>query len=263
MRAVQNLVLNSLRKGTMSVFHISPGHFPSGVMMERDIMEEIFKQLDAFWMYDGNPCSEKPHALLKSGKHSNGFIMCKEVLQYPSLCNIFAREMVKKLSHITVAAGTDMRIDAVASSAYSALDLGHEVASTLARRNPEVKHIQVEKDSNGNPTVVRGGIDPDHSVLIVNELMTTGEGSTYETLKAIRDCNGEGKPGPKIINPAVVLVHRSKDLKLADGTDVVPVFHFDIENFDPDNCPYCAAGSEAIKPKVGDGTNWRRLHGRI
>jgi len=58
-----------------------------------------------------------------------------------------------------------------------------------------------------------------------------------------------------------VLVHRSKDYTLPDGSGVYPIFHFDMEDFDSEKeCPYCKTGSIAIKPKQGD--SWNLIHGR-
>jgi len=60
-----------------------------------------------------------------------------------------------------------------------------------------------------------------------------------------------------------VLMHRSRDFQLKDGSEAVPVFHFDMADFDVEHgetCPYCQAGSQAIKPKKDN--NWEILHGR-
>lgn len=251
------------RVAMRQVFKLSPLSFANRRMTPAEV-EAIFYHFGAFWQYRGEPNAKKPHALLKSGKHSNGFIACKDVLKYPRMCELFANEMLKvvesKLSPVFVR----NQINAVASSAYSAINLGWEVARLLSERGEKsdvkaCEHITVEKDNKGNPTVIRGGIDPDKSVLVINELMTTGGGSTFETLQAVRQCNGQNLH-PAIVTPVFVLIHRSKDLTLADGFELEPVFHFDIANFEPEECPYCKAGSEAIKPKVGDGTNWKRLH---
>ena len=216
--------------------------------MTQNELVSLFRKLKAFWQYTGEPCAEKPHALLKSGKHSNGFIPCKDVLKYPFLCKLLALEMCKKLTEDEIS-----QIDVVASSAYSAITIGYEVATLLGKH---VEHVIVEKDSNGNPTIIRGGIDASKTVLIVNELMTTGNGSTWETKKAVLECNGKDLP-PKIFQKSLVLIHRSQDYKLHDGSEVIPVFHFDIADFTPDDCPYCKAGSSAIKPKLGN--NWKLL----
>ncbi|MEI7810093.1 MAG: hypothetical protein WCI41_00855 [bacterium] len=244
-------VLEIIQNG--DVFELTPNHFRNRFMSERE-MKAIFDYFDAFWQYKGGPSPQKPHAILKSEKHSNGFISCKNVLDYPVMCHLFAYEIVK---HILI---EGYRIDAVAGSAYSAIDLSYEVAKIMAKeQNPKIRHFTVEKDKNGNPTIIRGGIPSNLNVLVINELMTTGSGSTWETKQAVLNCNGDNPP-PKVIEKSYVLVHRSKDYKLPDGSKVVPVFHFDIEDFEPENCPYCKAGSLAIKPKVGN--NWNLIHMR-
>ena len=193
---------------------------------------------------------------MKAGDYSNGFIACKNVLQYPIVCELFANEIVKHLQERSIF------VDVVVSSAYSAITLGYEVAKIISQKsNEEVEYITVEKDEKGNPTIIRGGIDPEKKVLIINELMTTGSGSTWETKQAVLSCNGEGNPIPQIITPSFVLVHRSEDYTLPDGSEVVPIFHFDIKSLKPEECYYCTVGSKAIKPKVGN--NWNIIHGRI
>ena len=246
-------ILELVEKGR--VFEINPKDLGENFMTIEE-MTAIFNFFDAFWEYDGQPSPEKTHALLKSGKHSNGFIACKNVLQYLRMCKLFSYEMFKHFER----AYSTKKVDVVVSSAYSAINLGYEVARLMGKINPQIEYVIAEKDGSGKPTVIRGGIDPSKTVLVVNELMTTGNGSTLETRQAVLACNGSN-PAPKIIDASLVLVHRSKDFVLADGSMVIPVFHFDIEDYEADDCPYCKAGSEAIKPKVGN--NWNIIHGRV
>jgi orotate phosphoribosyltransferase len=245
-------VLELIKKGY--VFELSPDNFDGRLMIIQE-MVAILNHFDVFWQYEGDPRPEVPHALLKSGKHSNGFIICDDVLQFPRLCTLFAHEVVKVLEEKNLA----NQIDVVANSAYSAITLGWEVARLLSlKHNKFVEYRRAEKDEKGNPTIIRSPIARDKRVLILNELMTTGGGSTWETKQAVLKCNGNN-PAPTILERAIVLIHRSKDWKLADGSPVLPIFHLDIENYNKDQCPYCAAGSEAIKPKIDN--NWARLHG--
>ena len=230
-------------------------------LMTKEEMVAIFNHFDAFWQYDGEPHPNKPHALLKSGMHSNGFIACKNVLDYSLMCKLFAYEMFKNISLYKEDSGMP-KINVVVASAYSALNLGYEVARILAKIYPEIKFTQVEKDKEGKPTIIRGGINPKYNVLVINELMTTPGGSTWETKETVLKCNGD-KPAPNIVIPSFVLAHRSESHELKDGSKVIPVFHFDMTDWDVPNgekCPLCEAGSEAIKPK--DGNNWNIIHGR-
>ena len=88
-------ILNLLREG--NVFGINLETLGQELMTKEE-MEAIFDYFDAFWEYNGKPNSKKPHALLKSGKHSNGFIACKNVLTYVQMCELFAGEIVKNFN---------------------------------------------------------------------------------------------------------------------------------------------------------------------
>lgn len=242
------------------VFKLTPVDFENGRMTQKGAVA-IFNAFDAFWQYEGEPRPERPHALLKSGLHSNGFINCRAVLDYPALCMIFAAEMLKVIEE-KISIKDLLALGFVAGSAYSALDLRLCLAWLISQKySSQVKSVMAEKDKDGNPTIIRGGLDPTLSGLVINELMTTTEGSTWETRKAVLEANGSGKPAPLVLAPAIVLMHRSKSFVLADESPVEAVFHFDIENFPPDVCPYCQAGSQAIKPKLDN--NWAILHGQV
>lgn len=243
-------VLLTIENG--DIFSLKRSDFADRRMSQREALA-IFNNFDAYWKYEGEISKEKPHAILKNEDHSNGFIPCKIFLDYPSMCSLFAGELVKIILE------KELFFDVIASSAYSAINLGYETARILSATRPKIKYVAVEKDSFGNPTIIRGGIPKESTVLIINELMTSADGSTWETKNAVLTCNGENPP-PKIIDESFVLIHRSKDYQLIDGSKVVPVFHFDIEDWHPDECPYCKAGSQAIKPKNGD--NWKIIHGR-
>ncbi|MCX6745048.1 MAG: hypothetical protein NTX82_06005 [Candidatus Parcubacteria bacterium] len=246
-------VVETVKNG--GVFALNPSDFEGRRMTINEVVA-ILSAFDAFWQYQGDPCAQKPHALLKSGKHSNGFIMTKSALEYPKLCMIFAHEMLKVIEK-RIFPDAMPKIGFVACSAYSALNLGYSLALIIGEKyNIPVRHVIVEKDDKGNPTIIRGGIDAQLQGLIINELMTTGGGSTWETRDAVLKSNSQNSP-PYVMTPAFVLIHRSADWLLSDQTKVEAVFHFDIKNFTLEECPYCKAGSEAIKPKVGD--NWKKL----
>lgn len=253
-------ILELVKKGL--VFEIEPVMIHDSLMTTEE-MVAIFNHFDAFWQYEGKPSPDKPHALLKSGKHSDGFVACKNVLDYPQMCTLFAYEIFKMLKLYNNTYGLP-KIDVVVGSAYSSLNLAYELSMIIATDlQPGTRFIQVEKDKLDKPTIIRGGIDSSKTVLVINELMTTAGGSTWETKEAVLKCNGDNPP-PKIFDFSYVLVHRSKDYQLPDGSKVIPVFHFDMTDWDVPNgeeCPLCKAGSEAIKPKVGN--NWNIIHGRV
>ena len=207
----------------------------------------ILSLFDAFWKYKGDPTVENPHVFMKSGLHSNGYINCLEVLKFCNLCEIFALLSARALRRVYSGP-----VDWVVGPGNSAINFIHDLAKFL---QAEV-HAFTEKDADGRPILWnRFTIPEGKKVLIANEVMTTSDGSTYEAKWGVR----RGNVLPVTFIPyALVLAHRSKDFFLDDGTPVVPVFHFDIENFVSDSCPYCKVGSEAIKAKI-PRENWERL----
>lgn len=249
----QSEVLEKIREG--KVFELMPSDFRDR-LMTHDEITAIFRYFNALWRYQGNPRPDAPHALLTSGLHSDGFIDCDSVLCYPKFCELFAHEMVKVI-HGTISNINDIGV--VVSSAYSAIKLGWEIARLLSAYNPKIEYRISEKDKSGHPTIIRRPIDISKKVLIINELMTTGAGSTIETKQAVNACNGEHNR-PTIIQPSFVFIHRSHTWVLIDGSAVKTVVDLDIKNFDKDDCPYCKAKSSAIKPKIGN--NWAKLHGQ-
>lgn len=245
---LESTVLNFIRRDR--IFDLTPAVLIEETMTKNDVIA-ILNHFDAYWSYEEIPCKEKPHALLKSGKHSNGFIALKKVLNHPRMNTLFADVMAEKICEKINAE----EIDVIVSSAYSAISLGLEVTNILSRFNRKIEYLIAEKDEKGNPTIIRDGIDASKKVLIINELMTTSSGSTWETKKAVLECNGKGNSAPQIFDLSFVFIHRSKDYKLPDGTEVIPIFHFNMEDWEAHKCPYCEAGSEAIKPKQGE--NWK------
>lgn len=216
----------------------------------REITQEEFTHIlklhDAFWQYPGDPNPDVPHALTKAGKCTNGFIDTLRILRESNLCEILGGQLLMKVRQIF-----KEPIRWVISAAYAGIDLGHEVG-----RQARARHAFVEKDAKGNPTVwARHTIEQDETVLIVNELMTTANGSTFETKRAVVEKN---KVQPVKFAPLVAdLVNRSKDAEaLADGTPVVCFARYKMDTYipGPDTCPLCAAGSKPFKPKI-EG-NW-------
>lgn len=56
---------------------------------------ELFKMAEAYWVYRG--LIDEPHAILTSGKHSDGYFNVNKVTQFSNLCGLFAGLLVQKL----------------------------------------------------------------------------------------------------------------------------------------------------------------------
>jgi orotate phosphoribosyltransferase len=194
--------------------------------------EYLINLTQAGQIYKGEPTPDVVHFILNSGMHSPCYLNLSILLSESNLCSIFAQQMIVTCE---LEPGD---VDVVACSAMASIPLGCEVARQL-----NCRAVYVEKGKGRALETFRFRIEQGERVLVVNELMTTGGGTTFDTKRLIIEQNPHSV---EFLPFAGVLVHRSKDDQLADGTPVRRVFHFgDFPTYDA-GCPFCAAGSELI-----------------
>jgi orotate phosphoribosyltransferase len=176
------------------------------------------------------------HFELSSGLHSDTYVQCALVLQYP--------RFAEKLGQALAALFSDARIDVVVSPALGGVVIGQEVARALPSPKDTlgggVPAIFVERDGSGTLTLRRGfTLKPDQHVLVIEDVWTTG-GSTDETIRVVQEAGGR-------VIAAGALINRS------GGTIDFPVewnalLDLKIDNYEPEDCPLCRQGSAAVKP---------------
>src|SRR5262244_4007970 len=104
------------------------------------------------------------HFELSSGLHSDTYIQCALVLQYP--------RFAEKLGQALAALFSDVRVDVVVSPAMGGLIIGQEVARALPEPKSQlgggVPALFVERDASGMMTLRRGfSLKPEQRVLVV------------------------------------------------------------------------------------------------
>jgi orotate phosphoribosyltransferase len=174
------------------------------------------------------------HFELSSGLHSDTYVQCALVLQYPRIAEQISSALAKKFP--------GLEISAVVSPALGGVILGHEVARTLSVGRPGngVPAIFVERDASGTMTMRRGfSIEPGAPVLVVEDVWTTG-GSTVEAIKVVEAAGG------KVVAAGAIIDRSQGRLKLPVRAEAL--VNLDIKNFEPAACPLCAAGGAAVKP---------------
>jgi len=167
------------------------------------------------------------HFKLTSGRHSNRYMQCAQVLQYPHFTEKLAAHIAEKYK--------GEKIDFVIGPAMGGIIVSYEVARQL-----EVPGIFCERE-NGKMTLRRGfTLEPGQKVLVVEDVVTTG-GSVVEVMDIVRQA------GAEVVGVAV-LVDRSAG-KVDFGVRTEAVLSMDIESWEAPDCPLCQAGQgEAVKP---------------
>jgi len=216
--------------------------------IEDDLPEELLSRCDAIWIYSER--EGEPHALLTSGKHSDGYINLNALLQFPNLCQILAKQLIQKWINEWPKIPYK-KVDVVASSTFAATPLGQEVARQLG-----TMFVFTEKDGDQQKWSGRFDLPEGATILQAEELITT-LGTTRKVKEAILNANPNvkflGANGKTLV---LTVFHRPEKFPIPDTDyEVVSLIAKEIHNWDPDKCPLCQKGSPALKPKP----NWQRF----
>ena len=133
------------------------------------------------------------HFRLTSGLHSNGYMQCARVLQYPEHAGALGRALADLVRTLAP--------EVVLSPALGGLIIGHEVARGLGVRAMFAERV------DGALALRRGfSLAAAERVLIVEDVVTTG-GSTRETMEVARSA------GATVVGAAAI-VNRGGDVDL-------------------------------------------------
>ncbi len=187
-------------------------------MLEKDKAIEIFTQSGA--LLEG-------HFRLTSGRHSNQYMQCAQVLQYPHYTEQLCRHLADKFEN--------EKAEVVIGPAMGGIIVSYEVARQL-----KVPGIFCERQ-DGEMMLRRGfEIKPGQKVLVVEDVVTTG-GSVDEVIKIVQDAGG-------VVAGVGVLVDRSNG-KVDFGVRKEAVLTMDIKSWEAQECPLCAEGKiPVVKP---------------
>lgn len=167
------------------------------------------------------------HFVLSSGRHSDTYVQCACLLQYPS--------DAEKLGQALARPWRGERVEAVVAPALGGIILGHEVARALGCRS-----LFAERDAAGRMALRRDfRLQPGERVLVVEDVWTTG-GSTREVMEVV------ARAGGTVVGVAA-LVDRS------GGTLQWPVpahalVRLELISYASEECPLCLAGQQAVQP---------------
>jgi len=187
-------------------------------MLNKTQAEEIFARAGA--LLNG-------HFLLTSGRHSNRYMQCAQVLQYPEYTEELAQHLAESFA--------GQPVDIVVGPAMGGIVVSYEVARQLG-----VKSIFTERE-NGAMVLRRGFVlEPGQKVLVVEDVVTTG-GSVMEVIEVVK------ASGAEVVGVGV-LVDRSGG-KVDFGVPLKSALNMEIQSWEADACPLCSEGaSKPIKP---------------
>ena len=166
------------------------------------------------------------HFVLSSGLHSNQYMQCALVLQYPLLAAQLCSELAKYFK--------DESIDVVAGPALGGITIAYELGRQLG-----VRAIFGER-KEGDMLLRRGfSIRKGDRVLLAEDVITTG--------KSVRELEQLIKSNGGILAGFAMLVDRSKGT-FNPGCKMASLIELDFQTYMPDSCPLCNQGIPAVKP---------------
>jgi orotate phosphoribosyltransferase len=188
-----------------------------GLMITPEGMSHLFEETHA--LLTG-------HFLLTSGLHSEKYLQCARVLQWPEHAERLAQDLALKFMQNPP--------DLILSPAIGGITIGYEVGRAL-----KCRALFAERQE-GKLTLRRGFvIHPGEKVLIVEDVITTG-GSTRETMEVARSFGG-------IVIGAASIIDRSGG-KTDLGVAYNSLWTLNVPTYTAETCPLCRQGSQPVKP---------------
>ena len=215
---------------------------------------EQYREKDALWIHDGNP--KRPHALLTSGKHSNGFFNSRLVIPDETLLCDAASDLLELLANSGEATG--LGITMVVGPQTGATKLAELISKQVPNYTGEECFwaSPTKNEEDGKKSMVFSTEDlvvlSGQSVLPCDDVLTTS-GSVGLTTTAVTAAGG-------IVLPFVLVLVNRSGLTDANGKKIIALIDHPMPMWNPESngCPLCVAGSEAIRPKGKE--EWARLN---
>lgn len=167
------------------------------------------------------------HFLLSSGKHSDKYCQCAQLLRFPKSAAEVLAPVADQIH--------DLGITKICGPAMGGILVSYELGRQL-----NVESIFTER-ADGVMQLRRGfNVDENDVVLISEDVVTTGK-STMETVAALTAF------GAKVIGVACIVDRRDPECDFA--LPVYSAVKLDIKSYEADDCPICkAGGTPPVKP---------------
>lgn len=170
----------------------------------------------------------KGHFLLTSGRHSDVYMQCARLFEYPEDSALLCGALAKKLKDAGVKA------DLVVAPAVGGVIMGYEMARALGARSIFSEREEGKMTFRRNFTV-----HPGEKVVVAEDVITTG-GTVAEVVKLVKEAGGE-------VVGVCSMVDRSNG-KADFGVPFYPLLAMEVVNYAPEECPQCKEGAPLVKP---------------
>jgi len=186
-------------------------------MLKHEEVREIFKSCGALW---------EGHFLFTSGLHSNTYVQCAKVSQYPKYNELFCKELASRFDLENV--------DVVMGPALGGIIIAYELARQLDARAIFTERVNGEMKLRRGMEIAKG-----ERVLIVEDVITTG-GTIRELIPIVEENGG-------FVVGIAAFVNRNKErVKFDFQTEAL--FEGVMEDYLPEECPLCKEGIPLEKP---------------
>jgi orotate phosphoribosyltransferase len=166
------------------------------------------------------------HFLLSSGLHSDRYIQCALLLQYPAISEQVGKDLA---DHFRT-----MDVDTVVGPAMGGILVVYEVARHLNKRA-----IFTERES-GKMSLRRGFVlDLAEKVLVIEDVITTG-GSLIEAIDVCK------KYGAEVVGTGAIIDRSIRPLDF--GVPTSSLLRLEIQTWKKEDCTLCQQGIRLVKP---------------
>ncbi|PIY96680.1 MAG: hypothetical protein COY66_03480 [Candidatus Kerfeldbacteria bacterium CG_4_10_14_0_8_um_filter_42_10] len=212
-------------------------------------MVHLARIAGAFWIYDYEALKRGKagmHAVLKSGRHSDGFFISRILLALENIRLIISAQMTMRIMEALT--GSDLP-SCVAGVPDGATKLGQDIGRALG-----IPFLKMEKTDRISLLMP---INPKSLILLVEDFCTRGTGFT-EAVNVIK----ASQPLARFVPYNPVIINRGGLKRFAVENvgefEILPIVEHRVDDWEPEDCPLCAKGSVPIKPKATD-ENWRLI----
>lgn len=172
------------------------------------------------------------HFLLSSGLHSEEYMQCAQLLQYPAEAEAVGRVLAEQFR--------ELEVDVVVGPAMGGVIIAYEVARALS-----VRMLFAEREE-GKMSLRRGfSIQPGERVLVIEDVVTTG-GSVQEVLHLLLEHQAE------IVGVGAIVDRSGGSVSFAYPYRKLLTHR--IASYEPEACPLCQKGVPLVKPGSRTGS---------